>query len=234
MVVTKFPRDGLSSATPYKIARDMSNDAYNYLLGLLSVSTFPALMPLHCPLHAGILPSNPLYAMDNKNKQPLARIPVFSKPLAEDKTNPIEELRQIQEMGILTEIPQNVDPGPLSISGASLMMLFRGSLKEEGPGLKYGTSTWIACIGFQEGTGKRILSQSSIDDEDVGRNNDTPQDHDVATADTNSKNVELPCYPSTTIYGHAAGRGLDVKRWSIGLDSGCVCLSYIVHANVIV
>ncbi|KAF9468050.1 Metallo-dependent phosphatase-like protein [Collybia nuda] len=32
----------------------------------------------------------------------------------------------------------------------------------------------------------------------------------------------LPCYPSTIIYGHAASRGLDVKRWSIGLDSGCV------------
>jgi hypothetical protein len=35
----------------------------------------------------------------------------------------------------------------------------------------------------------------------------------------------LPCYPSTVIYGHSASRGLDVKRWSIGLDSGCVCLS---------
>lgn len=32
----------------------------------------------------------------------------------------------------------------------------------------------------------------------------------------------LPCYPSTVVYGHAASRGLDIKRWSIGLDSGCV------------
>ncbi|TRM64716.1 Metallo-dependent phosphatase-like protein [Schizophyllum amplum] len=32
----------------------------------------------------------------------------------------------------------------------------------------------------------------------------------------------LPCMPSTVVYGHAASRGLDVKRWSIGLDSGCV------------
>ena len=33
---------------------------------------------------------------------------------------------------------------------------------------------------------------------------------------------ELPCNPATVIYGHAASRGLDVKRWTIGLDSGCV------------
>lgn len=29
-------------------------------------------------------------------------------------------------------------------------------------------------------------------------------------------------WPSTVVYGHAAGRGLDVHPWSIGLDSGCV------------
>ncbi|KAG8796362.1 hypothetical protein FRC16_009728 [Serendipita sp. 398] len=33
---------------------------------------------------------------------------------------------------------------------------------------------------------------------------------------------KLPCNPSTVIYGHAAGRGLDLKRWTLGLDSGCV------------
>jgi hypothetical protein len=32
----------------------------------------------------------------------------------------------------------------------------------------------------------------------------------------------LPCMPATVIYGHAASRGLDIKRWSIGLDTGCV------------
>lgn len=32
----------------------------------------------------------------------------------------------------------------------------------------------------------------------------------------------LPCYPSTVIYGHTSSRGLDINRWTIGLDSGCV------------
>lgn len=38
---------------------------------------------------------------------------------------------------------------------------------------------------------------------------------------------KLPCKPSTVVYGHAAGRGLDLKRWSFGLDSGCVSYFFI-------
>jgi hypothetical protein len=39
---------------------------------------------------------------------------------------------------------------------------------------------------------------------------------------TGDKKEGLPCHPATVIYGHAASRGLDIKRWTIGLDSGCV------------
>ncbi|KAI0051404.1 hypothetical protein FA95DRAFT_1554486, partial [Auriscalpium vulgare] len=31
----------------------------------------------------------------------------------------------------------------------------------------------------------------------------------------------FPCEPTTIVFGHAAARGLDVKRWTVGLDSGC-------------
>lgn len=37
------------------------------------------------------------------------------------------------------------------------------------------------------------------------------------------KKDSLPCHPSTVVYGHAASRGLDVHRWTVGLDTGCVC-----------
>lgn len=43
---------------------------------------------------------------------------------------------------------------------------------------------------------------------------------------------KLPCYPSTVVYGHAAARGLDIKRWSKGLDSGCVSPAYGISAGV--
>ena len=36
------------------------------------------------------------------------------------------------------------------------------------------------------------------------------------------KHRELPCLPMSVIYGHAAARGLDIKRWTFGLDTGCV------------
>ena len=41
------------------------------------------------------------------------------------------------------------------------------------------------------------------------------------TGDIN-KHRTLPCLPMSVVYGHAAARGLDIKRWSFGLDTGCV------------
>ncbi|TFY82259.1 hypothetical protein EWM64_g1762 [Hericium alpestre] len=36
------------------------------------------------------------------------------------------------------------------------------------------------------------------------------------------KEKRLPCHASSVIYGHTASRGLDLQRWTLGLDSGCV------------
>lgn len=47
----------------------------------------------------------------------------------------------------------------------------------------------------------------------------------VEDSDHDDEVDKLPCYASTVIYGHAATRGLDIKKWSKGLDSGCVRLS---------
>lgn len=41
----------------------------------------------------------------------------------------------------------------------------------------------------------------------------------------------LPCLPSTVIYGHTASQGLDVRRWTMGLDSGCVRLTLSFDEN---
>ncbi|KAJ3574187.1 hypothetical protein NP233_g1947 [Leucocoprinus birnbaumii] len=44
------------------------------------------------------------------------------------------------------------------------------------------------------------------------------QDSDALTVSPKT----LPCHPSTVVYGHTAARGLDVQRFSVGLDTGCV------------
>ena len=36
------------------------------------------------------------------------------------------------------------------------------------------------------------------------------------------ESTPLECAPVTLVYGHAAGRGLDVKKYSKGIDTGCV------------
>lgn len=40
-------------------------------------------------------------------------------------------------------------------------------------------------------------------------------------SDLDATTKGLPCMPATVVYGHAAARGLDINRWSFGLDSGC-------------
>ncbi|KJA22918.1 hypothetical protein HYPSUDRAFT_40402 [Hypholoma sublateritium FD-334 SS-4] len=218
--LSQIPKGWILFSDHYKLARDMSNDAYNYLLGLPLRLYVPSAHTFI--VHAGILPSNPLYAMDNKHKQPLARIPVFPKHPTEDKTNSVEGLRQIQEIGIITEIPQNTDPW--------VTLNIRSVIDDTASKKSKGGTAWSkiwnkhmdSCVGFRKRLGNRMSPPSFIDDEDDGHDNGTQEDDDDATVDTNSKKIKLPCYPSTTIYGHAAGRGLDVKRWSIGLDSGCV------------
>jgi hypothetical protein len=47
-----------------------------------------------------------------------------------------------------------------------------------------------------------------------------------STEDEIDVNAGLNCMPSNVIYGHSAHRGVDIHRWSFGLDSGCVSVIY--------
>lgn len=47
-------------------------------------------------------------------------------------------------------------------------------------------------------------------------------DDDEEVDASGKKKASKACFPTNVIYGHAAGRGLDIKRHSFGLDSGCV------------
>ncbi|KAF9267792.1 Metallo-dependent phosphatase [Marasmius fiardii PR-910] len=53
-------------------------------------------------------------------------------------------------------------------------------------------------------------------------NEDMSRCKGFSTKVSKHRKTSLPCQPATVIYGHAASRGLDIKRWTLGLDSGCV------------
>ncbi|KIY71516.1 Metallo-dependent phosphatase [Cylindrobasidium torrendii FP15055 ss-10] len=115
------------------------------------------------------------------------------QPLANvPKGKDTHHIRTLQEQAVLTDIPPNNDPW---------VTLNMRSITEDGdisrqsddhPWSKHYASDMGRCAGFEL------------------------QDHRA------ERSKQLPCYPMSVVYGHAAGRGLDVKRWSIGLDSGCV------------
>lgn len=56
-------------------------------------------------------------------------------------------------------------------------------------------------------------------DECQGFDDLTPNNVDGSKDEPSYK---LSCMPSTVVYGHMASRGLEINRWTKGLDSGCV------------
>lgn len=94
----------------YQIANAMSPQEYEYLLSLP--------LKLHAPsahtfiAHAGLLPSDPHFKPYHR-QQPLAHVPVL--PTYFHQTNGSENstlslLRLMQEVALLTDVPQNTDP----------------------------------------------------------------------------------------------------------------------------
>ncbi|KAJ7104108.1 calcineurin-like phosphoesterase [Mycena belliarum] len=177
----------------YRLAHAMSAAEYRYLLALPLVLHVPS---AHVFLaHGGVLPSDPRYKPYHR-RQPLARVPALPHGAAHDKADlgkTTPLLRRLQEAAVLTDVPQNVDPW--------VTLNIRGVLDDHSVTRGMDGEPWAdiwnrdisSCQGFDQ---QLRLTE-------------------------HSKNA-LPCYPATVIYGHAAARGLDVKRWSVGLDSACV------------
>ncbi|KAJ7285014.1 calcineurin-like phosphoesterase [Mycena rebaudengoi] len=177
----------------YRIAHAMAPAEYAYMLALPLVLHAPA---AHTYLaHAGLLASDPRYQPDHR-RQPLARVPRLPAGVTYDAARPNatrDLLRGLQEAAVLAEVPQNNDPW--------VTLNMRGVLDDHSVTRKKDGEPWSDVWN-------RDLSLCAGFDQHMHRAR-------------RSKNT-LPCYPSTVIYGHSASRGLDVKRWSIGLDSGCV------------
>ncbi|KAJ7707667.1 Metallo-dependent phosphatase-like protein [Mycena rosella] len=188
----------------YRVAHAMSAVEYRYLLSLPLVLHVPAAHAFIA--HGGILPSDPRYKPYHR-RQPLARVPALPKSAKHNKADPGKQLsllRRLQEAAVLAHVPQNRDPWvTLNIRG----VLDDNSVtrtKDGEPWADIWNRDVSSCVGFEAHLHLHRTERS------------TPA---------------LPCYPATVVYGHAAARGLDVKRWSVGLDSGCV---YNRHLSALV
>jgi hypothetical protein len=167
----------------YRVARAMSREHFNYLRSLPLVLHSPASHSFF--VHAGLLPSNPKFPAFDPTQ------PLSHWPAAADDQRDIAKLRIMQELAVLSDIPQNNDPWiVMNIRGVAHNGNVSTSNKKGTPWSQLWNDTMAECSGMNvRGT---------------------------------YKPTSLPCYPFTVIYGHAASRGLDIKRWSVGLDTGCV------------
>ncbi|KZP03511.1 Metallo-dependent phosphatase [Athelia psychrophila] len=174
----------------YNLARKMTASQYDYLLSLPLVLHIPSAHTFI--VHAGLLPYDPTRSQNN-HRQPLSHLPIIANKGHKGKGT-TTELRRMQELAVLHEIPQNTDPW----AKINIRSVDRDEVTKDG---KIGTpwsDLWNDAMKLCGG--------------------DDALDLDL----TSRKGDSMPCWPSTVVYGHAASRGLDVKRWSIGTDSGCV------------
>lgn len=215
-----IPEDWFPFGDHYNIAEDLTDEQYSYLLSLP--------LKLHIPsihafiVHAGLLPYNLRYDYDDHRRQPLARVPSMRADVSGFDQETIDAMRGLQELSVLRRVTHNTDPWVnlnirsvvnekkvsryVSISSLyilSILMHHSREAREGVPWADYWNDQMSLCAGFKH--------ERAAQD---------PQDQ--------SKTTELPCYPSSVIYGHCAARGLDIGRWTFGLDSGCVRPYFII------
>ncbi|KAG6817678.1 hypothetical protein H0H87_005436 [Tephrocybe sp. NHM501043] len=202
----KIPKGWVLFGTHFTIAQDMSEAQFAYLRSLPYTIHIPNAHAFI--VHGGLLASNPEHGHEHSS-QPLARIPRLPKSLkgcneCNNNTRNTLALRAIQERAILTQVPQNTIPYNI----LNIRSIVKGKVTKQSNG-KPWSKAWkedmLRCAGF-DGELKNVQA-------------------------VKKKKQLLPCYPITVVYGHAAGRGLDVKRWSVGLDTGCV---YERHLSALV
>ncbi|KAI0749397.1 hypothetical protein C8Q80DRAFT_1218573 [Daedaleopsis nitida] len=224
-------KDYVMFSDHYWIARDMERKHAEFLYSLPLVIHIPT---EHIFLvHGGLVPSDPRHP-SNDERQPLAHPPspddeddqslkehtgdydyplipaqslqhAFPRLASFNLDDEIEELRVVQERALLHDVPQNRDPWAiLNMRGVRKGGKITRRSDKGTPWAKIWNNQMKRCVGFENVT----VPAEHREDEDEWR--------EKGNADP------LPCYPSTVVYGHAASRDLDVRRWTVGIDTGCL------------
>ncbi|KAI0326644.1 hypothetical protein GY45DRAFT_1258673 [Cubamyces sp. BRFM 1775] len=239
-------KDWIMFGDHYWIARDMKPEHAKFLFSMPLVIHVPS--EHFFLVHGGLLPSDPRRPADDK-RQPLAHLPSSDDVMDEQdvdgydyallKIDPpqdilqdtgitgnltrheIEELRIAQERSILRDVPHNRDPWVvLNMRGVRKS----GKVTRRGdkgtPWAKIWNGQMKRCNGF-----KKARSDIDSDPEDAEYGDDAERSitrFGLSQGGDKDQDDALPCYPSTVVYGHAASRDLDVRRWTVGLDTGCL------------
>ncbi|KAF9048603.1 Metallo-dependent phosphatase-like protein [Panaeolus papilionaceus] len=208
----------------YQLARDITPYQYQYLLNLPLRLFIPSAHVF--VMHAGMLPFDPRYS-DTDERQPLAHSPYIRDRIPNigrvqrrnrnehsrrnhlDSPTDIDEMRNVQEIALLSDIPQNRD---LWTTLNMRTVREDGRISNKPKKGTYWTKIWT----------KEMKKCAGFDIEDMETSEKLNTTWPVIYEWKHKTKHTLPCYPSTAVYGHTASRGLEVKRWSVGLDSGCV------------
>lgn len=226
------------------MGRYLSTSSYKYLLELPLVLHFPSLHTF--VVHAGLLPHDPLKALSEPS-QPLS---------IADTTLNISSSRSSEEISILHDIPQNTVPWNLiNMRSVRTKGKRKGEPTKSSSKGKPWSKLWNKQMGRCRGPGAwenlADLEAETWEDaeEDVSQQDEGDRRRDDDDSDDDDEDIEedsLKCSPVTVVYGHAgewlmvskemrlthtAGRGLDIKPFSKGIDTGCVvCASTFVSA----
>lgn len=230
----RVPEDWVLFDDAYTLASDIPEKDYEYLLSLPLKIYVPH---VHLFLvHAGMLPHDPTYDYDDTN-QPLvqshmsrvyaAAAHVTYRPdVFRDTMNPFTGW--LARLALFNRGNQD-----MRVRNA-MDDARRGQQERAILGLALNRDPWVVTnIRGLKGNGKPTRSNkkgtpwAEIWNEDMSKCGGFGDF-------SNIKHHTLPCLPMTVVYGHAASRGLDVKRWTFGLDTGCVYggrLSALVLGN---
>ncbi|CAE7095548.1 unnamed protein product [Rhizoctonia solani] len=185
----------------YHLARHLKSEEYQYLLSMPVALHIPSLHTI--VVHAGILP------MDPRRKVISPHQPLSHPPKSDNRTE--EALRKLQELALLTDIPQNTDPWTRMNMRT---ILDDGTISRDKGGTLW-SDLWHKVIKLCDGFDVQPTSNSTA--AEFGA-----EDGWAEWVKNEFKGVKsLPCKDVTVIYGHSASRGLDIKKWSKGLDTGC-------------
>jgi hypothetical protein len=159
-------------------------------------------------VHAGLLPFDPHGHKFSLDGSETSDLDALGKGGAKPPWQDPKLTRLEAELALLTEVAPNSDPWNL-INMRSVLK--HGEITKDGKSGTPWSDIWT-----------KSMSQCTRSDRRAADETEATPAGEVEVEGKKGGAQAKGCYPIHVIYGHAAGRGLDIKPFSSGLDSGCV------------